>query len=245
MSSSPIQNDKRLEGGWNQISPYLIPPFAASFAIILPFHGFVIKSAQQEGRPIPRVTLKKAIIGGIRAAPSIGTTVGIQMIGQGYLERLLKKITKQKDKLSFSSMIVSSLAIGIISAPPLAVFNGQTMGHSVMQSLRMLSAKQAMAITCRETSFLFSIRISDPLGKAMKDIIGDNKFVEYSSAFFSGVIGSFVGHPADTALTLWQRKMKLVSFRQLMRGAPMRAFATGSFAVFYKLAKQFFNYANS
>ena len=74
----------------------------------------------------------------------------------------------------------------------------------------------------------------------MTNIYGDNKAVEYSSAFVSGAIGNLIGHPADTALTLWQKEMKLQSFRQLMRGAPIKAVTLGGFSVCYQLVKKLF-----
>src|SRR3990167_6968774 len=190
----------------------------------------------------PKMNFKKTFTGGIKAAPTIGIIVGTQMIAQSHTEKCLMKITGKNDKPNFPSMLASTIAVGIVSAPPLAVFNGQTMGCKAMESLKSLSVKQASAIVARETSFLFSLRISDPLGKKMKTIIGDNKVVEYSSAFFSGAIGSFIGHPADTALTLLQKGIQLKSFGQSMRGSPMKALATGGFSVFYKLAKEILNF---
>ena len=44
------------------------------------------------------------------------------------------------------------------------------MGCKAMESLKSLSVRQASAIVAGETSFLFSLRISDPLGKKMKTI---------------------------------------------------------------------------
>lgn len=107
-----------------------------------------------------------------------------------------------------------------------------------MKSLKSLSAKQTGAILLRETSFLFSLRVSGPLSAAMKQHFGENKAVEFGSAFVSGTIGSLIGHPADTALTLWQKGMKVEKLRHTMRGAPAKALAVGGFSVCYKLVNK-------
>jgi hypothetical protein len=244
-SSSAVQNGQPSGRVWPNVAPYLIPPLAASVAIIPVFYGFVAKSAQQIGKPIPRMTIKEALKGGVQAAPTIGVIVGTQMIMQNAVEKALMENIGNNGKPSFTSMLVSSVIVGGISAPALAVFNGQTMGRTVTESLRSLSVKQTTAIVFRETSFLFSLIISGSVSEAMKRISGDNKAVEYSSAFVSGAIGSVIGHPADTALTLWQKGMKVECFRQSMRGAPMKALAVGGFSVFYKIAKDTFqSYSN-
>ena len=109
-----------------------------------------------------------------------------------------------------------------------------------MESLRSFSAKKAAALISRETFSLSALSLIDPLYTKMKKVGGDNKVVKFSSAFFSGVIGSVVGHPADTALTLWQNGMKVQNFRQLKKGAPVRALSMGGFYVCYKFIKDFF-----
>lgn len=227
---------------WSSIAIYATPPAAAAFAIIPVYYGFVAKSAQQIGKPIPRMTLYEAFKGGLKASPTIGAIVGTQMIVQSVAEKMLMKNSECKNnEPDFFRMFASALMVGSISAPALAIFNGQTMGQTAKESLRRLSAKQAGAIVSRETSFLFSIRISDPVSNAMKSVFGDNKIVEYVSAFFSGAVGSIIGHPADTALTLWQNRMKVTHARQLMWGAPMKALATGGFAMCYKLINSIFD----
>jgi hypothetical protein len=237
-SLSPAQNGQSVSVWSSYVAPYLAPPLAASIAIVPVFYGFIVKSAQQMAQPIPRMTVREALKGGIKAAPTIGIIVGTQMSVQKIAEEVLMKNKQNRDKPNFTSMLVSSALVGVISAPAYAVFNGQTMNRTAMESLRALSARQATAIVSRETSFLFSLRISDPVSEAMKRAIGDNKIVEYSSAFISGAIGSVIGHPADTALTLWQKEMQVESCRQLMRGASAKALAVGGFSVFYKVTKE-------
>lgn len=105
---------------------------------------------------------------------------------------------------------------------------------------RTLSVKQTLAIVFRETSFLFSLRISSYMTDAMKPYSGDSKAVQYSTAFTSGAIGSVVGHPADTALTIWQKGMKITCLKQTMKGAPIKALTVGCFSVLFKLTKNIF-----
>jgi hypothetical protein len=224
------------------MAPYFVPPVAASAAIVPVFYGFVAKSALQLGeKSIPRMSIVESLTKGIKAAPTIGVIIGTQMIVQMLVENALLRANKKTDQklpLSFSAMLVSSMIVGAISAPALAVFNGQTMGQTVMKSLKSLSVKQTGAILVRETSFLFSLRVSEPLSNAMKQHFGENKCVELGSAFVSGAIGSLIGHPADTALTLWQKGMKIEKPCHVMRGAPAKALAIGGFSVGYKLVNK-------
>ena len=235
-STLPAQNGQS-PGLLSYVIPYLTPPIAASAAIVPVFPGFVAKSAQQIGKPIPKMTFKEMLVGGLKVSPTIGFIVGTQMIVQNIAEKALMKNSKNSDEPNFLQMLASSVLVGGISAPALAVFNRQTMGQTVAESLKSLSAREVLAIVSRETSFLFSLRISDPLSQAMKRYSGDNKAVDYSSAFVSGVVGSIIGNPFDAALTLWQKGMKVENFYQLMRGSPIRALSIGGFSVFYKLAK--------
>lgn len=181
---------------WDQFNPI----FAAAGAIVPPYYFFVRKSWEQQGKPVPSMTMREVVMGGVKAAPTIGTIVGTQMIVQALVEKALAKARKNGDDQppGFGTMLGSSAFVGGVSAPFLAIFNGQTMGLSPMQSLSALSPRQVAAIVTRETSFLFSLRISDPLSEQMKQIAGDNKAVEYGSAALSGGIGSVIGHPADT-----------------------------------------------
>ncbi len=233
---------------WTSMRPYVIPPVAAATAIVPVFYGFIAKSAQQLGKPAPRMAPIEALKQGVKAAPTVGVIVGTQMVVQTIVENQLFGMNKRKAP-SFLSMLASSIIVGIISAPALAVFNGQTMGRSIKASLQSLSGKQTMAIVTRETSFLFSLRISAPVSEAMKQSCGDSYVVDYGSTFMTGAIGSLIGHPADTALTLWQKnkrvmwkkhwnqKRKLACALRLLRGVPAKALAVGGFAMGYKWVK--------
>lgn len=231
----PIASCKQI---WDSTVPYLIPPVAASIAIVPVFYGFIVKSAQQIGSPIPKMPIGTVLRSGFAAAPTIGITVGLQMGAQNEVEKFFPA---QKETSDVTSMVFSSVIVGAISVPPLAVLNGKSMGQTAMASLKGLSSLQAGAIIIRETSFLFALRVSTPLSEYMKSTLGDNKAVEYGSAFTSGAISSIIGHPADTALTFWQKKMKIDGLRCLMRGSMPKALAVGGFSAGYQFTKNVLN----
>lgn len=243
MFSLPIvQNGHYFKESWQQVAPYATPPIAASIAIVPIFYGFMLKSALQLNQPVPNFEWS-VIRGGLRASPTIGMIVGTQMIAQDRIEKCVMKAINNPDPKGFMSMFISAALVGLISAPALAIFNGQTIKDRTMKdSLRMLSKRQVLAIVSRETSFLFALRISNPASDAMKNITGDNKMTEIGSAFLSGVIGSMIGHPADTALTLWQKNMKIISARQLLRGSIPKALAVGGFSVLYNAISETLQY---
>ncbi|MEX1012104.1 MAG: hypothetical protein WD595_04740 [Waddliaceae bacterium] len=224
---------------WNDLSPYAIPPIAASISIIPVFPGFIAKTAQQLGQPVPKMTVMKALKSGIKSAPIAGVVTGTQMVAQNLAEKALTKISGESDKPNVALMSISSLMVGVISAPPLSVLNGHSMGYTAAQSLKKLSMKQTSVITAREGCFLLSLRASDPINEQMKETLGNSALVKLGCAFFSGAIGSILSHPCDTTLTLWQRGVKIESYHQLMRGAPMKALTIGSFCLLYNSTKDF------
>jgi hypothetical protein len=234
--SSPSSAASQQPRIWPTVAPYLIPPFAASAAIIPVFYGFKAKSALQLGDKIPRLAPIIMLKEGCMAAPTIGFIVGTQLVAQRLFEKILAQ--GENKQPSFSTMILSSMLVGGISAPALAVFNGQTMGRSILESLKALTLKQTGAIVSRETSFLFSLRISEPISETLKSQLGDHQAVKLTALFASGAIGSLVGHPADTALTLWQKEKKVTSLRQTMNGAAVKAITVGLFAIAYHSAKE-------
>ncbi len=223
---------------WFSMLPYVVPPIAASVAIVPAFRDMVAKSAQQQGRPVPYTTLLESWKGGIRAAPTVGGIVGTQMVIQRFVE---KTLSGTSDTGSISSTLASSAVVGVASAPVLAVFNGQTMGWSVRETLKRFSAKQGMAIAIQETAFVVGLSVADRLAAAMRVRFGDNKAVDYTAAFVAGAAGSLAGHPANTALTRWQSGMTVDSIRQLMWGSARKARAIGVFSVIYKLGKEVLN----
>ena len=117
------------------------------------------------------------------------------------------------------------------------------MGYSAAKSLGSLSVIQVAAIITRETTFLFSLRISGPVGNMMKQSFGDNQIVAVSSAFFTGVFGSVVGHAADTKLTLDQAKIFGQPYSHLKKGVLVRAVTIGIFTALYQTTKGIFEKA--
>lgn len=251
------------KGMWAMVAPYAAPPMAAAAAIIPPFHFFIWKSRLQlEGPGVSRsfanlnAVSKQGIVGimkntlqsygsscksGVKAAPTIGFIVGSQIIVQEKVEALVAKHWKGENR-SFISMLTGSFTVAAISVPGLAVFNGQTMGRSVGESLRGLTLKQGGAVMAREMSFLLSIRISTPVTEYMMARFGNDEsssakkaFIKYSSLFMTGAIGSMVGHAPDTALTLWQKDKQIKNLSQLMRGIHVKAIGVGSFTVLFKI----------
>lgn len=233
-----ISNEPSQVNWWAAAAPYVVPFTASAVAFVPFYHGFVVKSSQQMGKSIPKFHFLEAFKGGVKAAPTIGVVIGTQIAVQGAVEEFFQKHF-QLDKNSFALSCLSSLTVAAISAPALAVFNGQTMGKTMKESLASLSFKQTSAIVTREGTFLFSWRISKLVSDMMKEQFGDSKNVEYASTFVSGAIGSVVNHPADTALTLWQKESHIHSVKQLMKGAPARAISIGGFSVCYSLVSEY------
>jgi hypothetical protein len=73
------------------------------------------------------------------------------------------------------------------------------------------------------------------LSQDFQVIFGKNRVAEYSGAFFSGAVGSLLGHPADTMLSCWQNGMKAkVSY--WMRGGATRTLSGGILTIIYTFA---------
>lgn len=243
MSFTKPLNPHESQGLWVSISPYVVPPMAASAAIVLPFRDLMAKSAFQLGYQGPYlrvnnvltyITFEKGLKEGFKAAPTVGAIVGTQMIVQSIVE---KKLLGESGEINLSTTLISSAIVGAISAPVLAVFNGQTMGWTIRESLRKFSCKQGMAIAVQETAFVGGISVADHLAAIMKRTFGDNKAVDYAAAFVAGASGSLIGHPANTALTRWQNGKIVEGGSQLMWGSLRKARAIGIFSLCYKLGK--------
>jgi len=232
--SSRVDTKSPMQEAWATVVSLAASPVAAGGAVVPVFYGFMAKSAQQLGNPVPSMPPVEVLKAGVKAAPTIALIVGMQTAAQSGLE----KAWLNGQAASPFSMLLSAAAVGAVSAHGLAMFNAQSMGQSPLQAAKDLSFKQGSAIVTRETSFLLALRIAGPVSEAMQRQFGKNKAVDYASAFTTGVIGSVVGHPADAALTLWQKGMPVTSISQLMRGAPARALAVGGFSVCYKTLKE-------
>lgn len=240
MSTPTSSADSSNKSYWPTVASFAIPPVAASGAIVPVFRDLIIKSAQQRGEAIPSITISEGLKKGLRSAPTVGVIVGTQMVIQQQVEKVLMGDSKSS---SFSSSLLSSAIVGAASAPVLAVFNGQTMGKSMWESIRNFTPRQGGAIAAQETAFVAGISAADKLSTKMKQKLGDNKFVDYAAAFFAGAAGSIAGHPANTALTRGQSGMKLESFGQSLWGVARKARAVGCFSVLYKFAKENLNRA--
>lgn len=231
MPLSNVQDGQMSERGWPLFMPYVAPVFAASVAIVPAFRDLIWKSELQKGELISRVTFWEGMKKGYKKSPTVAVLVGTQMVLQNGVEKVF---AGEEDQTSLSSMLASSAVVGAASSPLVAIFNGQTMGWSVRESLRKFSGKQGFAVIMQETSFVGGLSAADRLGNVMKSYFGDNKAVEYTAAFLSGALGSLAGHPANTALTRWQIGMTVDFPGQLMWGAARKARAIGTFAVVYK-----------
>lgn len=237
-SPTSATNKQTSNNFWTSMAPYVVPPIAASAAIVPVFRDLVAKSDLQKGKPVLPMTCVESIKGGIKMAPTVGAIIGTQMVFQRVVE---KALTGSFGSESLLSTLSSSMVVGIASAPILAVFNGQTIRQSMKESLRKFSLKQGMAIAVQETAFVVGLSAADKLSKIMKGQFGDNKAVDYIAAFIAGAAGSLTGHPANTALTRWQSHMTIDSFQQLMCGGARKARAIGCFSVGYKFAKETLN----
>jgi hypothetical protein len=237
-STTPTGSKGPTQEYWPMVAPYVVPPTAASLAIVPVFRDMVAKSAQQKGQPVPAMTILEGVKAGIKAAPTVGGIVGTQMVFQRFVEGYLVGDSKQP---SFFTLLASSGIVGMGSSPILAIFNGQTMGWGVRESLRRFSPKQGLAITAQEAGCVGGLSAADRLAAAMRKRFGDNKAVDYSAAFISGAAGGLAGHWGNTALTRWQNGMVIEYPSQLMWGSVRRMRALGFFSVGYKFVKETMN----
>jgi hypothetical protein len=248
MTSSTSSNLPPPPGLWPTLAPYVVPPVAASAAIVPAFYDMIAKSALQKGELAPSMTFKNVLNGirrGCGAAPTVGLLVGTQMILKGRVDQALVKtfphlFAEGSNQANAGLTLASSAVVGVISSPFLAVYNGKTMvpAWTVRESLSRFSLKQAGAITLQETGFVAGLAAADLVSVPMKQRLGDNKAVECLAAATSGALGSLVGHAGNTALTRWQNKMTVDSLRQLSWGSLRKARGNAVFAVVYKLAKE-------
>lgn len=235
---------------WPSLAPYVVPPVAASVAIVPAFYDMVAKSAMQKGLQPPSMSFNsivQGVKGGLGAAPTVGFMVGTQMVLQNRIEKAFLtaflNLSEDSNRVKTMVTLVSSAIVGAVSAPLLAVYNGKTMmpPWSVKESLSKFSLKQAGAITLQETGFVAGLAAADTVASPMKQMFGDSKATEYVAAATAGALGSLVGHPGNTALTRWQNGMTVDHFRQLGWGALRKARGNALFAVVYKLGKEVLN----
>jgi len=218
----------------NSVQSVWIPPVAAGISIIPCYYFFAAKSAQQIGDPLPRMTVLQALSKGVKSAPSPGTAVGVQMILQDKVDQYCQTYFGE----GLYSKFASSGLIGIATAIPLGIYNGQTMGYTMAHSFQRLSLKQIVAISTREVFSVSALAISEPVCEAAKKTLGDNQVVKTGSAFATGMAGSFVGHFADASFTRWQGNLTVDRLSQLTLGFKYRAMGLGCFTALYQFTKE-------
>jgi hypothetical protein len=232
---------------------YIVPQIAAGLAIIPPFKGLIKKSALQKG-VVSNITTLNALKEGVKTAPIVGAIVGTQMVLQNLIQNILEKPRKEckvtivssfgngvisfGNPVGLKSTMLSSFCVGVISSPILAIFNGKTLGYTILDSCKRISAKQCGAIAIQETAFVGGLAASDLVAAKMKEKLGNNIVVKYAAVFLAGYMGSMAGHPANTALTRWQSGLPTPTLRQLMWGSATKARAVGIFAVLYHVMKE-------
>lgn len=228
-------------------SSWIVPPLAAGAAIVPTYYGFAVKTAQQLQKPIPTMSALEALMGGMRLAPTVAGLVGTQMVLQNASERKIKQLfrdTQEKAQDESATLVettASSFFVGAVSAPGIAIFNGQAANQSPISSLRNLTLKQAGAISMQETAFVMGMSAGGHLYGLVKEHVCDNDAIKHLSNFITGAAGSLCGHPANTALTLWQNGLKVEKVFQLSRGGPVKAIATGLFSMGFQVAKERLN----
>lgn len=237
MSTPVSSTDQLLQ--WASFWPNMTAPVAAGSAIVPTFYGFAVKSAQQTERPLPRMTPYQAFVKGMSAAPTVGAIMGLQTYVQKKVVEYVHQYFGQEQNAQASPELLaaSSIFAGAVSSPLYAILNGQSNNQRPLDSLRSLTFPQGAAITVREGAFFGGLTMAESVSDLAKRRFGKTKTVEYVSAFASGLIGTFLGHPADTALTRWQQGMTADLFRTAFRGAPTRTLAGGLFSVAYKFVK--------
>jgi hypothetical protein len=236
--SMPVENSTSSNTFWSNAANNLKHPVAAGTAFIPVFYGFKVKYDLQIGAKWPAFNLIQSILGGVKTAPTVGSIVGIQLVAQKYFENLINP----KQEPSAVVKLVSAAMVGTVSAPFLAILNEQVGNKTLVEAVKNLSFKPCVAQVPKEFFFVAGMIMSGPFGELMKERMGDNKGVEQSFRFLSGLAGGIMGHPFDTAITLWQSKKKVeLKWKLLMRGAPVRGVTVGIFSVLYNVALDVLN----
>lgn len=236
MSIDPSTN--KSHPWWDSLKSAVTAPLAAALAITPVYNFFANKSALQLGEPLPQLTLKERVKGGLKLSPSVGVVVGSQMGIQSLVEDALNEGQKEKN---LANSLKSAAIVGTLTSPFVAAFNGKIRGMPLAKIMKSLKSPYMVgAVAAQETAFVGGISGADKVIVELKKRLGDNPLVNEMGAFVAGAFGSLAGHPANTAITRWQEGMK-VRPEHLMRGASQKAIGTGIFAVVYNLAKNILN----
>jgi hypothetical protein len=220
--NSPNQNEP--------ISPYIYQPISAALAITPLAKGLIRKSELQISLPKQKLGVYNALITGLKIAPTVGITVGSQMI----LEDVLKnKYGTQSEERNFFSNLKISAIVGFATSPLIAVFNAQSMNLPLKKALKTLSIRQLSLITIQESSFVAGMNSSDFLPKFQTESKVLEKAEKISKLFFSSFVGAFFGHIPNTLLTRSQHGLVTNKISILFKGSFTRSFTIGSFSVLY------------
>ena len=76
---------------WKSLEPYVALPFAAALAIVPAYRDMAATRFLQRGLPVPSMTGRQVVKGGVGAMPTVGVLVGTQMVLQGRIEQALVK----------------------------------------------------------------------------------------------------------------------------------------------------------
>jgi hypothetical protein len=246
---------------------------AATLSTIPIFPGLILKSAEQNGfdfkkslkelklktldqkQFLLRTTLRDCLTKSLKASPTAGLLVGSQLIIQDVVEGILKNFISLENSEKFSFKIFSGTVVGGISAPLLAAFNGQTMGRSIIDSIKSLTSKQIFAIMALESSFVVSINASEYLERKYLEekhqeentqkFNYSKKIFECWISFLTGAGGSLLGYSADTYLTLQQSGKQFKNYSELFKGWRVKAITLGTWMVLFKQTKNYIQNINN
>ncbi|MBI3900952.1 MAG: hypothetical protein HY324_02230 [Chlamydiia bacterium] len=225
-------NNSFFERGSGFLKTYAVSSAAGVVATVPVFYAFIIKSARQLGTPVPHLSLLQIT----KSSTVAGLIMGAQITLQAEIEPICKPYLTGRGVAI--STLTSAMIVGAASAPILAMFNGKTMGYTMPEAIKKLTARQIGAITARETFFLSALALNDPFSKIMCAHFGDQLGVKLVSSLAISTLGSILGHIPDVALTRWQKGLQVECFSQLRRGLGARACAVSGFSTLYCFAKE-------
>lgn len=221
---SPNNEISPLRRIWEQIG---VDSLAAGIAMVPVFPALMLKSAQQQQIRM-HSNMREIVQQSLMGAPYVAAAVGIQLYTQRQCQDFLVEHYQLEKKHPMTTLL-SCMAVGIASCPLLAIMNGLTTKTPPLESLHGLRPWPVVAIIGRETTFVLSLKVNGMVGPLVKDRLGDSELADRVTAFLSGAVMSALNHPADTALTRWQKNLSMRDPRVWMRGSLVRSIAIGVF----------------
>ena len=211
-----------------------IPPFAASVAIVPSFYWFARKGALQSNSPVPSFNFNNTFLAGIKSVPIIAGTVGLQLILQEAFEKTLKNKSLMSD---WQSSLSASSLVGFFTAIPLGIFQGQTLGLSIQDSIKTsLTPKLISVIGLRESGFIAGLQLGKPVAKLLNPQ-NDNLLIKNLTYFTTSAGAALLTQPLDSLAT---RSFKqTTNSASLYAGSISRAIASGIFSIVYQNVKTF------